>query len=540
MNNSFLNNVATHEGWGGGAISVNNALTFDLADSSFVNNLAMGSNATGGAVLVLNIDKGFNIWNTNFANNMAANNSFGGGALSILSADAVNITGCHFSDNTVQLIETGNGGGALMVGDANAFVVEGSRFHNNSAFGESAGGGGAICVPPTYRNPRVCITASNFSNNMVHAQQSQGAGGALYLFHGALVVISHSNFINNTVPLGFGGGIYVFRVAQLQLDANLFLANKAYSGGGLYVWHAADVGFDGANHFAENVASLQGGAVSLLQIGSTHLRDNCTFLRNIAQANGGGAIHFDTCNYSIIASCHFHDNEASSYFGGALYFFNTASSLQDCLFVGNTARDGGAIYYDYRSSYRIDGCTCKDNVAEFGGAVFASGSLDGYIGDSIFLNNTADQLGGGCLLIDNLNGSTTFLRNNTLTDNSAAVGGGIAIWFWSTDTYQSSYNISYRFVGGSFIGNSAMGGSGGAVSIVFSLDAPIPPDTTLDPLRTNQRTWDYTGNLNTFLNVCFIGNTATCSQCAGGALYISRASKRDKKKTLFLPALSNP
>jgi len=135
LDDAFGNNVATR-GWGG-AINAYNVNTLGIGESYFVNNLAMGSNATGGGVLVQAVLR-FEVWDSGFNNNVVGNDSLGGGAISILSGNAINITGCNFSDNVAQLSWTGDGGGALFVGDVfNSFVARDCEFHNNSALGES-------------------------------------------------------------------------------------------------------------------------------------------------------------------------------------------------------------------------------------------------------------------------------------------------------------------------------------------------------------------------------------------------------------------
>jgi len=76
------------------------------------------------------------------------------------------------------------------------------------------------------------------------------------------------------------------------------------------------------------------------------------------------------------------------------------------------------------------------------------------------------------------------------------------------------------FIGRSFVNNSATMGTGGAVSVVSSPDTPLP-STRTDPTQIEERAWIYTGNRNIFSGVAFLGNTANCSRCTDGALYLN-------------------
>lgn len=55
-------------------------------------------------------------------------------------------------------------------------------------------------------------------------------------------------------------------------------------------------------------------------------------------------------------------------------------------------------------------------------------------------------------------------------------------------------------------------------SLFALFDVPIVDDVFRFAIVN--RTWNYTGNWNRFQDVTFIGNTANCPGCTGGALYI--------------------
>jgi|GEM_PF-1986866 len=107
-----------------------------------------------------------------------------------------------------------------------------------------------------------------------------------------------------------------------------------------------------------------GGAMFVYE--SSHLRiENCLFEGNSAD-DGGGGIHI---RYSspIIKNCVFRDNSASN--GGAIQFNGANGSLDYCLLNNNSASYGAAIYIG-GCSPEIFNCTISENTASTnGGAV---------------------------------------------------------------------------------------------------------------------------------------------------------------------------
>ena len=541
----FLDNMGStqgEDGYGGGAIlSLEDTCHLRILDSSFVGNVAAPtthSNGGGGGICVQSPAARVDIEASTFERNECVSSSVtdlngGGGVFS--AALALLLEGCVFVDNAAQF------GGGLASND-NRLLVSNSSFFNNIA---TQLNGGAVfsagCSLPR-------IEDSTFIGN----KAPQQPGGALYLaFAVQGSFVDGCSFVNNSAILG--GAIATFRnsgsqairnctffdnisrgdqggALSSQRDEGLTVSHCAFvrnsvtdggSAGGLFSDGTANVTII-ATTFVNNTAEVDAGAAWVAGASRLTVAAGSAFTNNIARHGGGGGIMIESCGIATITASHFSHNRAGGTFGGAVNFFGTMrASLEDCHFANNKAIDGGAVYYDKNCrGYRMKGCRYVSNAAEYGGALFSYGVLDRYIADCLFANNTATQLGGGCLLIDYQNDSVAVLKNNTVTTNRAALGGGMAFWFWSNESFQASHNISHHFVEGIFMDNRATMGSGGAVSVVSSPDAPIPPKRD-NPTQIEERAWNYTGNRNLFSGVAFIGNVASCSQCTGGALYIN-------------------
>lgn len=106
---------------------------------------------------------------------------------------------------------------------------------------------------------------------------------------------------------------------------------------------------------------------------------NCNFIGNL----GSSAV---VCSESSVVKCTFVNNKNSNY--GAAMDVNYKSIVTDCIFIGNSARNGGAIRV---SRSIIDNCTFKDNTATGHGAAIEvsvpGGSVE--ISNCIFSNNHA-------------------------------------------------------------------------------------------------------------------------------------------------------
>jgi len=155
---------------------------------------------------------------------------------------------------------------------------------------------------------------------------------------------------------------------------------------------------------------------------------NCIFTGNSA-IDGGAMYSYDRCTPTV-TGCTFTDNSAKN--GGAIYDnVGSNTNMTDCVFRNNYAEwRGGALVADYGSRPQITGCSFIDNSTDgSGGAMFTisrASQLDRTIPEitgCTFSGNTAGLLGGA---IFNFDKCLVTIADSTFTDNHAAAGGAIA------------------------------------------------------------------------------------------------------------------
>ncbi|MBA7651097.1 hypothetical protein ES703_58912 [subsurface metagenome] len=180
---------------------------------------------------------------------------------------------------------------------------------------------------------------------------------------------------------------------------------------------------------------------------------NCIFTGN--HANDGGAMYnYDRCTPTL-TNCTFADNSALN--GGAIYDnVGVTTKLTNCSFTGNHADwRGGALVLDYGARSTLTNCTFIDNSTDGkGGAIYTvsrASQLDRtapVITNCTFSGNTAAFRGGG---ISNTDKSLLKVSDCTFNGNQAGKGGGAI-----ANDYRAILNIANC----TFSGNS--GGEGEA------------------------------------------------------------------------------
>jgi hypothetical protein len=141
----------------------------------------------------------------------------------------------------------------------------------------------------------------------------------------------------------------------------------------------------GADH--EN----SGGMFAVKQLNKLEIY-NCTFRQNIATIDGGyppcgGAIVLWNSS-PLIQNCIFYDNVAE--YGGAIFAYSySAPIISNCLFYDNYAEHGGAIsYYEFGNGVLINN-TIAENSGEYGGALYFYWHSNPQIINNIIWGNSA-------------------------------------------------------------------------------------------------------------------------------------------------------
>ncbi len=352
--------------------------------------------------------------------------------------------------------------------------------------GEQIDGFGIIDVlHPSARSKVTTITGVTLEGGV-------GAGGGLSV--GTILgtvdtqVVMANSSIKSCLSKTFGGGIIVYRNAELQLlDVELNRNSALQSGGGLYNWsgtvsivnsqiinnksvngggvastHPLDTDLGGRPHLVitkslfENNISVRdddsgyapggGGLVAVNQV--VHIRDT-KFIKNRSDGNGGG-MGFGRPSLVKLTNVEVSENEGE-WGGGILnsgFMSVRASVIRDNIARGTS---GGGIYSSGSVDIvetTIEGNESHDQPGEDqfvfqsrGGGIclIASGAIQ----KSTIHNNRA-TLGGGLY-----NTGTSVLLNSTIVGNKAEDGGGV-------------YNdgIDFRIKNSTIVGNEATRGRG--------------------------------------------------------------------------------
>jgi len=263
-----------------------------------------------------------------------------------------------------------DGAGVFLASGSPSFVHCTFRL-NTTRSGEAgaAGGAGVLCLnaSPTFSQ---CL----FKENIAFGAAGTGLGGAIRNIRSNPTLID-CTFLGN-VASGIDGqylGGAIANIASSPTLTNcLFRANMAVrsKGGAIYNHDQSnptltDCVFEG------NLADY-GGAICSNDSSSPTLV-HCTFSANQANYGRGGALFNGTACGSTITECLFLRNIAANE-GGAVCGSGHPLFL-NCLFSGNTARNGAAMFIEPQGNITITNCTITGNQAEQnGGALYGQQS----------------------------------------------------------------------------------------------------------------------------------------------------------------------
>lgn len=365
-------------------------------------------------------------------------------------------------NNEYDTVKVGNGAkvsglivesGAKLIVDKEAIIeslILGGSSSSNYIGGVYQGGGiaknntgwygGAICASTA----TVILVEAVFESNSVTALNgSSGLGGAIETYGGTLN-ITDCSFTGNTAggDTAAGGAVCAIAGANVTVDGGTFTENEAAYGGALQQWGGTLT--ITSTEFTDNIARIGGGALEMHGAVTASV-DACVFTGN--DAVHGGAVYNDTYNNG------------------------TANlTLKNSTLNKNTADLGGAVY-----NY-ADLLIQKSNFSEnevnlpagwntdkgFGGAVANTISGNLIVEESVFEANTAKNGGAIANWINygESGSATAEISDSSFESNAAENGGAI---------YQSGASADLvKITDCDFIGNTASYG-GGAVVNAFGL-----------------------------------------------------------------------
>ncbi|CAM9190499.1 unnamed protein product [Ectocarpus sp. 8 AP-2014] len=250
---------------------------------------------------------------------------------------------------------------------------------------------------------------------------SAASGGAIRSSMAA-VTLNSCAFDGNIATDGDGGAVWV-EGGELTIVGGEFSGNSASGNGGAVLTTDAAVAIENGTRFEENSA-IEGGG---LFCGGS---ENATLLSasdNASCSLNGVIFAFNNASSETILD---YDNMAAPstqaplitlYGGGGAAFYHTVVNITDSVFEYNYAQlSGGALFGGTDSVMAIDGVTFENNFTPgFAGALAASTATLG--GNTLFMNNSAMQSGGGVLGWDST-GTVEF--NDVVCSNNTAGGNG--------------------------------------------------------------------------------------------------------------------
>jgi predicted outer membrane repeat protein len=427
---------------GGGAVS--NA----SGAQAYFNNAVFDLNkaANGGALYNAGGGRAAVTGSASFISNSAS--TFGGALYNEAGGLFVSTEGVSvFESNTAGVL-----GGALY--NAGTVWLDSASFYNNSA--SSAAGGAIYNAGGTANLYNVSMTSNsaaasggalyassgtvNFAGDILFSSNIAAAsGGAIYIGKGAAVDLSQANItaIGNTA--GEKGG-FLYNDGQkivIDLDKISLTSNTAKDGGDFYSSGGSLIFGGGASTISYSYASTNGGSV-YSSFGMADFSGASLTAMHSGAGNNGGFIYLDNGS-ARFKDAYFYGNTAGNK-GGVIYIqaypqqdFSTdttryVSISGNSVFENNSARDGGAIYYESQNDWGIftiaGGASFIGNSAlEKGGAIYVkqgSMRLNSDAGDITFTSNSANSLPNdiysGALGIILINGNS----------NNVVINGGIA------------------------------------------------------------------------------------------------------------------
>lgn len=372
MNSVFRNNNATKCGGavciGGTDVAVINSIFTNnyasagsaiywmgkngiITQSTFDNNVAVGTDS------VFESSKGNIIVNTDnsFTNNTISNDfaslflNLEDGSVVNLDKDWVNNGRIYINTNNLTI----NGNGHIIDGNSTGvFWILGENVTIRDITIQNAYDSSASAI--VWRGVNGLLENSNFINNT--ATGSEGGAINWRTVDGTII---NSTFINNRLTGTYGGAVFM-------LDGTQFIYNST---------------------FINNTAGTYGGAL----LKGAGVVDGCEFYDNIGGYEGGAIIVHD--NNVTISNSVFYNNTATR--GGALFVLVSGCEIYDCNFTNNFVSDSGGAIWFRSDGYdnNVDDCNFINNTAKIGGAIDIQGTSV-IISDSNFTNNSATSTGG--------------------------------------------------------------------------------------------------------------------------------------------------
>lgn len=401
----------------------------------------------------------------------------GGGGIFISASSVLNMTGGTVSGNTAksgagiycfrgkQLTLAGGSvsyntaevGGGGMQASGGSLTFKGTNLIGNKVIKGYGGGIRATGASVKKNGVTTVYPSTTVMYGGIISNNSATSGGGVLLEQKGSTWTMYGGSVSNNATESAGAGIYASRNTKLYVYGGKINNNTAKSSGaGVYhlvsqgVYKNCEIsGNTGLNGtitcgktcevelenvtMTGNTVTRYGGAVYTETSGKATVK-NCTFVQNTTGILGG-ALFSNTGAYLTVTDCVFTENHSEKR-GGAIGIYDNAP-IVGCVFTGNSAINGGAIYSGDESQriscngwgdtmskagMQVVDCEFKDNVAtENGGAMYAYMSCYVDVINTTFTGNKAELQGGAIWCSENLNMEDLIITGNASASNGYAV-----------------------------------------------------------------------------------------------------------------------
>ncbi len=223
---------------------------------------------------------------------------------------------------------------------------------------------------------------------------------------------------------------------QTIKGASAITVDAASLSGAIYVDVGRSVEIDDLSFV--NGRAATGGAIrnaGSLVLNNVNVRDSVAFAANPVDPtdkilyDGLGGAAYNSGNLTINGGS--YASNKSTYFGGAVYSIGSLEIVEAGFASNSTDYFGGAVYFQ-NSNASIVSSVFTDNETKYNGGAIAGAATKAAsklsVVNSLLVKNTSKQAEGGAIYaIGEGAAMEVSLVNDTISDNKAAIGGGVAL-----------------------------------------------------------------------------------------------------------------
>ena len=409
----------------------------------------------------------------------------------------------HFMSNSVGSTKmsdqeniTDFKGAVITTHQSNAVIISSSFYQNSAVFG-------GVMVTKLASNIS-CVNCSFVEN---HASSE---GGVFYSDEGSSIIMYNSSFQRNIATKN--GGVFMMINSALSIYQSFFTFNQANNSGGILCAISDGTIIISESNFTENTA-FTGGALAGYNISQLLVIKESYFGNNEAVLHGG-AIYMISGSLEIMISDSVFSNNVAGIFGGAIYPPRAVVNINSTLFINNSGNVGGAVSTDViNTTIAFKNCSFWENYAINGGVIHSGAKCSITVFNSTFQNNFASKNGGVFLVLNSiLSIHWSFFSFNKAIHYD---GGVICAKNDEAESDFESVIISDTI----FTENSAQNGGVLAVSGIHALITEKSQFSKNKAAYYGGAIYLERGTLTIIHNSIFVNNTAYYFTGEGGAIY---------------------